>query len=96
MNPLISRILEDVVDKNLSKQIRPFDLKHLGYLFSKRRIKIYNTNYDICQIIHEDKKTPASFCFLLAKNTLTGIVLPTPFEEYLKFCKKKRTQVAAT
>ena len=84
---LIDQILLDVGDIKTCRQIRPFDLKELGYRFSKKKIHIKDTAYAICEILDEDKNKPVTFCLLLSKHSMMGIVLAFPFSKYFDLVK---------
>jgi hypothetical protein len=80
----IDKILTDIGDLNKAKQIRPFDLRQLGYVLPMdAKIIIKGTGYEIRMVLDEDTRKEAGFCYLLATRPNTGIVLPYPYSRYV-------------
>ena len=79
---LINAILADVKDIDTCKQIRAFDLKELGYVISKKKLRITNTGYEVREILDEDTMRPVSFAFLFSRKQLTGVILPKEYHRY--------------
>lgn len=79
---LINTILADVKDIDSCKHIRAFDLKELGYLFSKKKIRLPNTSYEVREVLDETTNRPVSFAFLFSRELLSGIILPKEFHRY--------------
>lgn len=88
---LLDKILEDIGDPAQCKQLRPFDLKFLGYYMSDRKIPIGNQNkrakFNIFEMKDMDNRRSASFCYLYGSLQQKGIVLPHSFDHYVKVKK---------
>lgn len=85
---LIDKILTDLGDVAACKQVRPFDLKELGYILSDRKIVVGSSTTNrashlIYEVLDRDSKQAASFCFLYSKAVQMGIVLKNPYDHYI-------------
>ncbi|NBQ69805.1 MAG: hypothetical protein EBU46_13680 [Nitrosomonadaceae bacterium] len=85
---LIDKILADLGDVAACKQIRPFDLRQLGYVLSDRKIVVGSSTTNrashlIYEVLDSDTKRAASFCFLYSKSVQMGIVLKNPYDHYI-------------
>jgi hypothetical protein len=80
---LIDTIIADLRAAPECKRIRPFDLRELGYGFSKERIPL-NTAYEIREVLDGDTKRSATFSFLLSRSCCWGTVLAKDYEHYLE------------
>jgi hypothetical protein len=89
---LLDSVIADVGDPPRGPLIRPFEIKSLGYMFSKNKISLRDKdmNYLLCEIVDADTKRPVSFSFLLSKRSMMGLVLPFPYEKYLDIKKEER------
>ena len=84
---LIKQIVEDLGDLSKVKLVRPFDIKYLGYKFSKKKVTVRDSKYILYELIDEDSNHSVSFCFLLVKKSNMGIVLSFPFDRYLQMAR---------
>jgi hypothetical protein len=94
---LIDHILVDAGDTSKCKKIRPFDLRFLGYEFTRYKIVLANTNYVVHEVIDAHTGYPASFCMLYCKSVMLGIILPFPYEKYAlsaAYEKRDRKRIA--
>ena len=90
---LVEKILADIGEIGECKLKRPFDIKDLGYRFSKKKITVKDSNYILCEVVDEDTLKPATFSFLLAKRTNMGLVLPFPFSKYSEIAVEEKKTV---
>ena len=74
----IWELIDSLNTTKTAKKIRPFDLKWLGYTFSKRKVKL-SGDYILCEMLDSDTRQPATFCFLLDTMGNVGIVLPATY-----------------
>lgn len=86
---IIDRILSDLGDISTCKQVRPFDLRELGYVLSERKIVVgsstgHKASHLIYEVLDADTKRAASFCFLYSKSVQMGIVLKNSFDHYIR------------
>jgi hypothetical protein len=58
-------------------------LKHLGYIISKKKLRIPNTSYEVREILDEDNNRPVSFSFLMSRKQCMGIILPKEYHRYV-------------
>ncbi len=81
---LIDNLAADF-DVKKAKQIRPFDLRDLGYIISvSRKVIIKGTPYELRIILDADTKREVGFCMLLSTKTNNGIIMPHPFSYYIE------------
>lgn len=86
---IIDRILSDLGDISTCKQVRPFDLRELGYVLSDRKIVVgsstdHQASHLIYEVLDQDTKRAASFCFLYSKSVQMGIVLKQSYDHYIQ------------
>ena len=89
---LLETVIADVGDPPRGPLVRPFDIKNLGYQFSKNRINLRDKdmNYILCELLDSDSHRPATFCFLLSKRTMMGLVLPFSYDKYMDVRREDR------
>ena len=80
---LIDQLKADVGDFSKSRPIRAVDMKYFGFTFAAR-VGIKDTGYLLYELLDEDSSRPATFCFLVAKRTNIGVVVPFPFKKYIQ------------
>lgn len=86
---LIDKILADLGgDPASCKQIRPFDLRNLGYILTSRKIPVGSSTgkqqkFVIYEVVDEDTKRAVSFCYLFSKTTQMGIILKNTYDSFL-------------
>ena len=85
---LIDKILSEIGDAATCKQIRPFDLRNLGYILTSRKIRVGSSTgkqqkFVIYEVVDEDTKRAMSFCYLFSKSTQMGIILPNSYDSFL-------------
>ena len=85
----------DIGDIHAHRAIRAFDIKELGYRFSKRKIHLKASNYIVYELLNEDGYDILDFCFLFSKKKQLGIVVSFPFDKYLQIAleDKRGTKV---
>ena len=86
---LLDTILQDIGDPSKCKQIRPVELKYLGYEVTQRKTPVgHSVNgkplFFIHEILDAETKKEASFCFLYCSNKQLGVVLPNCYDRYLR------------
>ena len=91
---LLNSIVAELERLPNCKQIRPFDLQELGYQFAKQRLVVADTAYEIHEILDADTKRRASFCFLLSKKLLLGVVLGKRYEHYERIASEDSARPA--
>lgn len=87
---LIDTILQEIGDPANLKQIRAFDIKELGYAFSSRKIAVGKegkASFQIYEILDEESKKAASFCYLYNNRKKSGIILSMPYDHYIQVKK---------
>ena len=84
----IGAVIEDVKAMRVCKYIRPFDVKQFGYVFSKEKIRLNQTAYEIREVLHADSQRPASFCLLLSRQTLHGVALKHNYDHYHRLAQR--------
>ena len=86
---LIDRVVKDLDAVATRKQIRPFDLRHLGYLLSPRKIAVGvsptspRASFYIYEVLDGDTKKAVTFSYLYCKSKQLGIVLNNTFDHYI-------------
>jgi len=85
---LIDKILSQIGDPATCKQIRPFDLRNLGYILTSRKIPVGSSagkqqKFVIYEVVDEDTKRAVSFCYLFSKLTQMGIILPDTYDNFM-------------
>jgi hypothetical protein len=80
---IMNRIAVDFMAEPRKRTIRPFDLRHLGYILDlTHKLILPALRMELRLVRDEDTRQDVGFCYLLDTDTNYGTILPNAYGYY--------------